>query len=412
MKQSTQLAGPPDVQTLIRRYEDDLAIARRIQAAMIPQRLPDIDGIEMASLYLPCDAIGGDLYDMVQISEDLLAFFIFDVAGHGIPSALISAMAKVSFSNHIRQVHSPRVVVERVNLEMIQNVSTNYFLTTFVAFLDLHNNKLTYCNAGHTSPLLYHSKDNLLVSLQSSGTFLGVFPQNVYEEKSVFLNPGDWLLLFTDGLYGIFNAENELVGNALLEKEFVKVVKKKSATTVIESFRKRYDEALLHYPQEDDISCVAIEILTQSRKNQIKEKLGFAADAPVYLQTICYFEEMDKVTAVILSSMDAFGYSDDLIRKMKITLTELLANAIYHGNQKDHTKKVTIGHLIDNKQVSVAIMDEGEGFVPANVPDPTLPENLIKGRGRGLYIVRNYVDAMEHNNKGNLVKISKLHGIQ
>jgi serine/threonine-protein kinase RsbW len=94
---------------------------------------------------------------------------------------------------------------------------------------------------------------------------------------------------------------------------------------------------------------------------------------------------------------------------MKIILTELFANAIYHGNGGDHSKRVIIGHVIDKKKVTISILDEGDGFDPGSVPDPTLPENLIKDCGRGLYIVKNYADSMEFNEKGNRVTIIKYH---
>jgi serine/threonine-protein kinase RsbW len=158
------------------------------------------------------------------------------------------------------------------------------------------------------------------------------------------------------------------------------------------------------------VTAIAIEFLTQSRKNQIKEKLGFKSDDPVYLQFISYFEEMDKAAAVILSSMDSLGYPDENIRKMKIILTELFANAIYHGNVGNHSKKVTVGHIINKKKVVVSIMDEGKGFDPATIPDPTLPENLVKDCGRGLFIVRSYVDKLEFNGAGTRVTVVKNHG--
>ena len=129
----------------------------------------------------------------------------------------------------------------------------------------------------------------------------------------------------------------------------------------------------------------------------------------MYLQYISYFEEMDKAAASILSSMDSLGYPDESIRKMKIILTELFANAIYHGNKGDHSKKVTIGHIINKKKILVSIMDEGDGFDPAGIPDPTLPENLVKDCGRGLYIVHTYVDKVEFNAKGNRVTVIKYH---
>ncbi|MDD5676008.1 MAG: SpoIIE family protein phosphatase [Chitinivibrionales bacterium] len=390
--------------------EADLDIARKIQAAMIPQRLPIVEGLDMSSLYLPCKAIGGDLFDVLHVSDDLLVFVIFDVAGHGVASALLSAMAKVSFANHIRAVTSPRAAMERVNAEMIQNISADYYLTAFVAYLDLHNSKLTYCNGGHSNPLVYRARDRELVPLASSGTFIGVFENGLYEEKSIFLSPGDWLVLFTDGIYGIFGVENELQGQGRLERELLKQLGRQSPQGMMDKFKSRYSRYVKKFGQDDDITILAVEMLTQSRKNQMKQRLGFAFDDPVYLQVISYFEEMDKVTAVILSSMDAFGYSDDCIRKMKIALTELLANAIYHGNKKDHTKKVMIGHLIDKVKIIISILDEGDGFDPAAVPDPTLPENLIKGRGRGLYIVHNYVDEIRYNDTGSLVTITKFHG--
>ncbi len=105
--------------------------------------------------------------------------------------------------------------------------------------------------------------------------------------------------------------------------------------------------------------------------------------------------------------MDEMGYSDDSIRKMKLTITELVANAIGHGNKDDHSKKVTLGHFVESGVVTVAIMDEGEGFNYSNIPDPTLPKNLIKDHGRGLYIARNYVDEIHFNKKGNRVLIHK-----
>jgi len=152
--------------------EEDLLIARKIQVAMVPQRMPAVEGLEMASLYLPSGAVGGDLFDVIQLTEDVLVLVIFDVAGHGVSAALISAMAKVSFSNHIRSVTSPRTVMERVNSEMIQNISADYYLTAIVAYLDMHDNKLTYCNAGHTYPIIFKRKERALVPLCSTGVFV------------------------------------------------------------------------------------------------------------------------------------------------------------------------------------------------------------------------------------------------
>jgi serine phosphatase RsbU (regulator of sigma subunit)/anti-sigma regulatory factor (Ser/Thr protein kinase) len=387
---------------------EELSIARKIQAAMIPPRLPAMDGLECASLYLPSQSVGGDLFDVVQISSDVIAITIFDVASSGVPAALIAALAKVSFSNHIRLITSPRLVVERVNEEMIHSVESSCYITACVAYLDLHDNKLTYCNAAHPYPLIYRRASDSLEPIKSTGVCLGVFEGAHFEEKSLYLNSGDWLLFFTDGIYQVFSKENELAGRKVLEREFAAAVKRGSPQLFTEQIKQRFEKSGAG-SFADDISVVGIEFLTQSRKNQIKVKLGFSENDPVYLQYISYFEEMDKATSVILSAMDGLGYADESIRKMKIILTELFANAIYHGNQGDHSKRAIIGHVIDKKKVTISILDEGDGFDPSTVPDPTLPENLIKDCGRGLYIVKNYADAVDFNEKGNRVSITKYH---
>lgn len=404
------MAAEISAQNLVCREE--LSIARKIQAAMAPARLPAMDGLECASLYLPSPSVGGDLFDVVQISDDIIAITIFDVASNGVPAALISALAKVSFSNHVRLITSPRLVLDRVNEEMIRNVESNYFITACVAYLDLHDNKLTYCNAAHPYPLIYRHATDSLEHIKSTGVCLGVFDKAHFEEKSLYLNSGDWLLFFTDGIYQLYSRENELTGRKALERELATEAKSGSPKVLLAKIKDRFNAITSDAAADglvDDVSVVGIEFLTQSRKNQIKERLGFSGNDPVYLQFISYFEEMDKATSIILSAMDGLGYADESIRKMKIILTELFANAIYHGNQGDHSKRVIIGHIIDSKKVTISILDEGDGFDPGRVPDPTLPENLIKDCGRGLYIVKNYADSMEFNDKGNRVTIIKYH---
>jgi anti-sigma regulatory factor (Ser/Thr protein kinase) len=387
--------------------EKDLAIARNIQSAMVPQRLPAMEGLEMASLYLPCRDVGGDLFDVVCLTEDTLAFYMFDVSGHGVGAALISSMAKVFFNEYIRTMKSPKQIVERVNARMILDISSDCYLTAIVAFLDLHDNRLTYCNAGHAYPIVYKGKEKTMAQLRSTGVFIGVSEKGQYEEKSVYCNPGDWLFFFTDGIYHVLGANNELQGRKLLEKEIARQTRHGSPKEFVRHIEKRSSGLPLGSRRDDDAIAVVIEFLTQSRKSQIKEKLGFKKDDPVYLQFINYFEEMDRTAAVILSAMDLFGYPDESIRKMKIILTELLANAIYHGNKGERSKKVTIGHVIDKKKAVISILDEGNGFNPKSIPDPTLPENLKKDSGRGLYIVKKYVDTLKFNSLGNRITVIK-----
>lgn len=383
-----------------------LELSRKIKLLLVPKSLPRKQGIEVASLFLPGEAVGGDLYDVIHISEDLIAFYIFNVSSQGVASALLSSLAKVSFLKNIHSLTSPKAILERINEELLETVCSNYFITAFMAFLDLHSNKLIYCNAGHTYPIIYRRKEKELIPLKTPGVFLGVYKNAEFENDSIYLFPDDWLFLFTNGIYHLFNTENEEIARKQLE-EIISRAKYKSPSDFLDICRKHSENLPAEGKQESDITAVVVEILTQSRRDQLKKVLGFEEDTPVYLQFLSYYEEIDTVSAHVLRDMDETGYSDESIRKMKLTITELLANAIGHGNKDDHSKKVTMGHIVENTAVTVAVMDEGDGFNPSDIPDPTLPENLIKDHGRGLYIVRNHVDEIHFNKKGSRVLIRK-----
>lgn len=411
-KQTNNLLKTSETQNQPLLNQGDLRIARKIQAAMIPKKLPAAEGVDIQSLYLPCGAVGGDLFDVVRLSNDQLLFLIFDVTGQGISSTLISAMAKVCFSNHMRTSNSPRSIIERVNRDIMLDVDTNFFITAFVGILDLHDNKLTYSNAGHAYPIIYRKSESSLIPLPAQGTAIGIVENGYYDEHSIHLSPGDWFIAFTDGIYRLFDRENMLQGRVKFEDEILKMNSHSSPADFFSRIQSLFSEKNGSTPVEDDITAIAFEVLSKSKRVLIKEELGFCAEDPVYLQFVSYFEEMDRAVATVLTSMDTYGYPDESIRKMKITMTELLVNAIQHGNKRDFSKKVTIGHMVDKSVTVVSIMDEGDGFNPASVPDPTLPENLARDCGRGLYIVRHYVDDIKFNKKGNRITILKNYSTQ
>jgi len=388
-------------------------VSRDVHTALIPRRIPPVEGIDIATLFIPGKRCGGDLFDIHPVSDDVLAFSIFDVAGCGTTSALISALAKVSFLKHVNSFSSPRSVLQKVNEDFLDNLSADMFMTAFMAYLDLHNNKVTYCNAGHTPPCVVKSDTNDIIALTTSGLFVGMFENGMYEDKELYLHPRDWMFLFSNGLLSAYEHSNELLGRKKFEADIHILIESHQPAKVLESVRHTIDNAYDdNGVPDDDICAVAVQVLTQSRRNQLKVKLGFDMNDPVYIQYLSYFEEMDKVSASILGNMDNFGYPDDAIRKMKIALTELLANAIYHGNNKDYRKKVTVGHTINRSKIVISIQDEGEGFDFSDIPDPTLPENLLKDCGRGLFIVGNYVDELVFNERGNRVMIVKNHTIE
>ena len=114
-------------------------------------------------------------------------------------------------------------------------------------------------------------------------------------------------------------------------------------------------------------------------------------------------EDVPGACSAILRCMDQCGFPDIEIKRMRVCIFEMIVNAIVHGNKRNHDKRVVVLYLVSPGQVAVSISDEGEGFDYEALPDPLAEENLLKEHGRGIFIVRNYMDEVGFNEKGNRI---------
>ena len=118
-------------------------------------------------------------------------------------------------------------------------------------------------------------------------------------------------------------------------------------------------------------------------------------------------EEGQRVESEILQAVEKHQWDERAVFAVRLALEEALVNAIKHGNRMDPTKHVTVRYAVDAQRVFIEVEDEGPGFEPTDVPDPTLPENLENPSGRGLMLMRAYMDEVEHVGRGNLVRLAK-----
>ncbi len=183
--------------------ERQLAMARRVQQNLLPQRddYPETDALSFATEYSSMDDIGGDFYDILEISPGVYGFLIADVSGHGMPAALITAMVKVSFHTNVEPGISTDEMLSKVNEEMLEFIGDlEYFVSAFFAIYDTRTRMLRYTNAGHHPALLIRSGSGEFEKLDSDGLFIGCFEDVPYSEESVEVVPGDRLVMFTDGI--------------------------------------------------------------------------------------------------------------------------------------------------------------------------------------------------------------------
>jgi PAS domain S-box-containing protein len=238
----------------------ELRTAELVQKSFLPQNLSDISGTEMAAIYLPCGSIGGDLYDVVEIDEDRSALLILDVAGHGAPAALISAMAKISFRRHIKKNTTPKTVCRQVNDELLNYGLPGKFLTAFLGILDTFKKEFVFSRAGHLPAILVRSVSRTIEPLTTRGSFIGVSSDAEPEEKTVCLNKGDKIIMYTDGLTEGSNSERIRFGIRRLEDVLARTIDNSPCET-INAIVNEYKSFAGNFSALDDIAILAVQIV-------------------------------------------------------------------------------------------------------------------------------------------------------
>lgn len=197
----------------------DLRMARRIQERIIPrpEEIPSHSLFHFEASYTPMSEIGGDLYDVFQVGPGRYAFYIADVAGHGVPAALISMMVKVMFRSIEDWTPPPDWICSQINSALnLLLPEMGYFVTVFLGVLDLNERMLSYSNCGHPHPFLIEPAEKELQTLGTEGGLLGLFEEMKLETKKLPLRPGTKIFLFTDGIVEAQNSSGELYKTARL----------------------------------------------------------------------------------------------------------------------------------------------------------------------------------------------------
>jgi serine phosphatase RsbU (regulator of sigma subunit) len=195
------------------RLDRELQLAAEIQHSLLPESDRTGPHFAVAAASIPCRSIGGDFFDYFDLPDGRFAFALGDVAGKGPPAALLTAMIQGVFSAQVAAMASPAQLMAHVNAGLIRRSIQNRFATVVYGAL-APDGRLTYSNAGHNPPLLI--RGHLVQRLETGGLILGLFPQAVYEEETIELEPGDVLVIFSDGVTEAFNNAGEEFGEPRL----------------------------------------------------------------------------------------------------------------------------------------------------------------------------------------------------
>jgi len=194
-----------------KRLEGQLEVARQVQLELLPAKDPQLEGYDISAYNFPTEEVSGDYYDWVRIYDDQIGLVIADVSGKGVPAALLMAFLRASLRAATHIGYSPHISMAKVNYLLWESIERNQFVTAFYGILDVTNKTLTYTNAGHNPPILL--KQNGDVSFMNRGSVpLGMFRDTRYHDYYLTTEPGDLLVLYTDGVTEAQNEKEEEYG--------------------------------------------------------------------------------------------------------------------------------------------------------------------------------------------------------
>ncbi len=238
----------------------DLKKAGEFQKSLLPVSLPEIEHVKFAAAYAPSSQLGGDIYDIFKINDDLTGLIVADASGHGVAAAMLSAMFKMTLQKYASGTLNPAQVFALLNKDFCKVLQMGEFFTAFYAVYDRKTRRLIYSNAAHPRPLLYNYDTSKIIELDTDGFLLGVMEDGItYEKKEIELNGHFRLLVYTDGVNEVIDKDDEQYGTERITEQLIA-----RASEPPQSYLQNILDDLVKYTGseafEDDVTLVAMDL--------------------------------------------------------------------------------------------------------------------------------------------------------
>lgn len=239
------------------RLERELEIAGEVQRSLLPDRLPDVPGFTFAARTQPARHVGGDVYDVMLLPDGQIALLLADVSDKGVHASLLMAVTRTLFRTQARHQPDPVSVVRAVHDGLMDVSTSDMFVTAFYGVLDPASGRVRYVRAGHDEPLRVRADGNSEF-LGGKGRFLGMLPEPpIADEQQITLEPGDSLVIYSDGVTDMTNPTGEPYGVANLERAVV-AHRDGDAEAIAAAIVDGVNQHRLHRENFDDMTLVVV----------------------------------------------------------------------------------------------------------------------------------------------------------
>ncbi|MBD3290994.1 SpoIIE family protein phosphatase, partial [candidate division KSB1 bacterium] len=246
------------------RIKKELEIARKVQLSFLPNEVPRYPGIEVSTVCIPANEVGGDYFDFIDLGDDKFGVVIGDVSGKGIPAAFHMTLTKGFLKAQVKESYSPRDVLVKMNELFYENVRRGNFISMIYGVFDLKDQSFTFSRAGHNPVIIRSDQKQKIEQLCPKGIALGLEKGAVFgrfiEEMQIKISKNDMFVLYTDGVSEAMNDDKIEFGEDRLEN-IVKANSYLSAKEMIELIQQKIRDFVGNTAQHDDMTMIIVKIL-------------------------------------------------------------------------------------------------------------------------------------------------------
>lgn len=245
-----------------KNLEKGVKIAASRQRKLLPTKAPIVQGCEIAYTYRPADELSGDFFDFVEIGDGRIGFVIGDVSGHGIEAGILMGMTKKVLSIRLSEMGDPVAAVKKTNADIVKDMDRSSFVTVAAIVFDPAAKTLTSARAGHNPPMIYSPARGGVRKFESGGLMIGMAPPHIFDAQLapevLEVQPGDVLLLYTDGIEEGKNPSGEEFGVGRIEP-VLQTECAKPPSYVLGSLFYEFERFAAGVTQEDDLTAVCVK---------------------------------------------------------------------------------------------------------------------------------------------------------
>ena len=392
----------------------ELRVAREIQMGMLPHDFAPFEqayGVSFGAVLEPAREVGGDLYGVCADGAERLVIFLGDVSGKGIPASMFMVRA-ISLARLLaRDIAEPERILARLNDELAADNPSGMFVTFLCAVYEPKSHQLTLANGGHCRPVLLSVGGAPCWAVKNLGTALGFEPGLEFERTELMLNPGDTLILYTDGVSEAFNPQDECYGDDRLLADAGALIGQ-AASVITSSLLQKVRAFAAGAPQSDDIAILTLKVKPE-KTEETEQSLSGTPLSPlpaVQLELSATPEEVMRAVETMQEFARAQGVPEKIIFGLALALEECGSNIVNHSLQRDARKQFQVLIERAGDSFSIELRDDGPEFDPtiAAGRKPQAEDDDLPG-GWGIGLVRRYMDEIRYQREAgkNVLRLTK-----